>query len=83
MTRKFGNGQSLLTDGFFKFFSKLFQSGIDDGVFSEDLNPELAAHNLMAVVMGLLLQASFDPDGANWQDTTIFGIKQFIKSIRR
>lgn len=68
---------------FFKFFSKLFQSGIDDGVFSEDLNPELAAHNLMAVVMGLLLQASFDPDGANWQDTTIFGIKQFIKSIRR
>ena len=67
---------------FFKFFSKLFQSGIDDGVFRRSQS-ELAAHNLMAVVMGLLLQASFDPDGANWQDTTIFGIKQFIKSIRR
>jgi len=34
-------------------------------------------------VMGLLLQASFDPDGADWQDTTFSGIKLFLKGIRR
>jgi len=68
---------------YLEFFSKLFRSGIDDGAFTEDLDPDLAAQILMAVVMGLLLQASFDPDGADWQDTTFSGIKLFLKGIRR
>lgn len=68
---------------YLQFFKELFRSGIDDGAFTEDLDSDLAAHILMAVVMGLLLQASFDPDGADWQDTTFYGIKLLLESIRR
>jgi hypothetical protein len=37
----------------------------------------------MAVAMGLLLQASFDPDGADWQEVTRSGIKMILSGLRR
>jgi len=65
------------------FFTGIVQSGIQEGAFDETLDPNLAARILMAVAMGLLLQASFDPGGANWQEVTQSGINILLHGIRR
>ena len=65
------------------FFADFIQSGIEEGAFEADLDPHLTARILMAMVMGLLLQASFDPNGADWQGITRSGIKTILKGIRR
>jgi len=65
------------------FFVGVVQRGIDEGTFDESLDPEPAARILMAVAMGLLLQASFDPDGADWQEVTRSGIKMILSGLRR
>ena len=65
------------------FFADFIQSGIEEGAFEEDVDPQLTAHILMAIAMGLLLQASFDPNGADWQEITRSGIKTILNGIRR
>jgi len=65
------------------FFINMIQMGIDQGSMNASLDPELGARILMAVAMGLLIQASFDPDGANWQEVTQSGINIFLRGIRR
>jgi len=62
-------------------FSTMFQSGVEEGSFSHEINPEHAARILTSMVMGLLLQATFDPHGANWQDVTRFGLKIMINGL--
>lgn len=68
---------------YLEYFSLIIQSGIDEGSFTPLVDPKLAARMLTSMVMGLLLQATFDPDGANWQDVTLFGIKMIINGMRR
>lgn len=68
---------------FLDFFAGVIQSGIEEGAFEESLDPELTARILMAEAMGLLLQASFDPEGANWQESTQSGIKMILRGLRR
>lgn len=69
--------------GYLDYFVGIMQSGIDDGDFDESIDPEQAARTLTSVVMGLLLQATFDPEGAHWQDVTQFGINMIIDGMRR
>jgi AcrR family transcriptional regulator len=64
------------------FFASIIKAGTDEGAFSESLDAEPVARILMAVAMGLLLQATFDPNGANWQEVTEFGIKMIINGMR-
>jgi len=59
------------------------ESGIEEGDLDEDLDPQFAARILMAIAMGLLLQASFDPNGADWQEITRSGIKTILNGLRR
>jgi AcrR family transcriptional regulator len=68
---------------FLDYFVGLVQKGIKEGTFDDSLDPEPAARTLMAVAMGLLLQASFDPDGADWQEVTRSGIKMILSGLRR
>ena len=64
------------------YFSGMIQAGIDEGSFNPSVDPEHAARMLTSVVMGLLLQATFDPHGTNWQDVTLFGVKMMINGLR-
>ncbi len=68
---------------YLNYFIGEVQSGIKEGSFNSSLDPEPAARILMAVAMGLLLQASFDPDGADWQEVTRSGIKMIMSGLRR
>jgi AcrR family transcriptional regulator len=67
---------------FLDFFSKLVQQGIEEGSFKKDLDPETCARVLTSVAMGLLLQATFDPKGADWQAVTRSGIGLLLEGMR-
>ncbi len=68
---------------YLNFFTKMMQTGIDEGAFDPSADPEAAARTLTAMVMGLLLQAAFEPGGAQWQDVTQQGITMLINGLRR
>lgn len=67
---------------YLEYFTGMMQSGIDEGAFTPSMDPEQAARVLTSVVMGLLLQATFDPHGSAWQDVTRLGIKILIDGMR-
>ncbi len=62
-------------------FSRLIQSGIDEDSFHRGIDPEHTARILTSMVMGLLLQATFDPHGTNWQEVTTFGLNLMINGL--
>lgn len=64
------------------FFADMVQSGIAEGSFDESVDPEAAARTMTSVVMGLLLQATFEPEGARWQDVTHHGVNMLINGMR-
>ena len=64
------------------YFAEVIRIGKSQDAFAEDLDPKLAARMLMGVAMGLLLQASFDPEGADWQEVTRSGIKLLLNGMR-
>lgn len=68
---------------YLEYFSGIIQSGVDEGSFHTAIHPEHAARILTSMVMGLLLQATFDPDGTSWQEVTLFGIKMMINGMER
>lgn len=67
---------------YLSYFAEVIQNGKIQDAFANDLDPELAARLLMGVAMGLLLQASFDPEGADWQEVTRSGIKLLLNGMR-
>ncbi len=68
---------------FLDYFSDLIRAGIAEGSFDPDADPVLNSRILMAIAMGLLLQASFDPQGADWHHTTRAGVHLLLDSLRR
>lgn len=67
---------------YLSYFAKVIQDGKSQDAFAKDLDPELSARLLLGVVMGLLLQASLDPEGADWQEVTRSGIKLLLNGMR-
>ncbi len=65
------------------FFADLIRKGVEEGSFDEGLDPDATSRLLMAVAMGLLLQASFDPENADWQEITRSGINLILSGLRR
>ncbi len=63
-------------------FAGMVQQGIEDDDFSTEIDPDTSARILMAVAMGLLLQASFDPKGADWQEVTRSGVRLILDGLR-
>jgi AcrR family transcriptional regulator len=67
---------------FLDYFTGMVQAGIDEGSFDPSMDPVKAARTLTSVVMGLLLQAVFEPEGAHWQVVTQSGIQLVINGMR-
>jgi len=67
---------------FLEYFTNLVQTGIDQGSFAPTVDPIQAARALTSVAMGLLLQAIFEPEGAQWQEVTRFSINMIVNGMR-
>lgn len=65
------------------FFQTLIQEGIHEGSLDPSVNTEDTARIMVALAMGLLLQALLDPKGATWDEVTRMGINMLMKGLRR
>jgi hypothetical protein len=63
-------------------FAGMVRQGIEDGDFCSEINPDTSARILMAMAMGLMLQSSFDPSGADWKTVTRSGIRLILDGLR-
>jgi AcrR family transcriptional regulator len=63
-------------------FAGMVRQGVEDGDFCSEINPETSARILMAMAMGLMLQSSFDPSGADWKTVTRSGIRLILDGLR-
>lgn len=64
-----------------RFFSTLIHKGIQDGALAQ-VDSDLAARSLVSLALGLLMQATFDPHGADWGKETQRSIHLFINALR-
>jgi len=62
------------------YFSQIIQKGIDEGSFPP-LDPEVAAHGLVAVAVGIVVQNVLDPGGADWYKVLQDSIRLFISGV--
>lgn len=65
------------------FFSEKFKEGIVEGSLSPNLDPEMASRLLIAMTLGILLQAFFDPSGTSWEEVTRQGVQSLIEGFRK
>lgn len=64
------------------FFTKLLDQGKSEGTLSASLDSANASRILIALALGNLLQAFFDPQGAHWDDVTRDGVQTLLKGMR-
>ena len=63
-----------------QFFARFIQEGIAEGSL-QPVDPNLAARALVSMAIGLLMQALFDPQGADWQQETRQSIELLFNGI--
>lgn len=63
-------------------FAGLIQTGIDEGSLRVT-DPNLAARLLLSLAVGLLLQASLDPQGADWQRVIEQSLRLLLSGLER
>ena len=61
----------------------ILQSGIDEGSLDPSISPDVTSRILIAMVLGQLLQAFFDPIGAAWGEVTKSGIKTMVNGFSK
>jgi AcrR family transcriptional regulator len=64
-------------------FSSIFDKGIKEESLNQEISSAAAARVIIALAMGLLLQALFDPDGANWSQVTQEGVRMLMDGLIR
>ena len=64
------------------FFSQMIEAGISEGSL-RPVDPDLTAQVLVSLAVGLLLQGSLDPDGADWAKVVQDGIKMLLRDLER
>jgi AcrR family transcriptional regulator len=62
------------------FFAQMVQEGIDEGTL-RPVDPKTAAQTLVSLAVGLLLQGTLDPDGADWAQVTKESIDTYLEGI--
>jgi AcrR family transcriptional regulator len=64
------------------FFSGLVEAGIAEGTL-RSVAPEIAAHVIVSLAVGLVLQGSLDPNGANWGRVLEEGVRLLLEGLMR
>jgi AcrR family transcriptional regulator len=64
-------------------FSSIFDKGIQEGSLNQEVSSTAAARVIIALAMGLLLQALIDPKGANWSQVTQEGVRMLMDGLIR
>jgi AcrR family transcriptional regulator len=64
------------------FFAEMIREGIDEGTL-RPVNPETAAQTLVSLAVGLLLQGTIDPGGANWAQVTKESIEIYLEGMAK
>jgi AcrR family transcriptional regulator len=64
------------------FFSGLVEAGIAEGTL-RSVDPEVAAHVIVSLAVGLVLQGSLDPDGADWGCVLEEGVRLLLEGLTR
>lgn len=70
-------------NNYLEFFEKMITQGIAQGSLDSTVDPKIASRLLLAMAMGYLLQASFDPQGTSWSEVTQSGMQIIINGMRR
>jgi AcrR family transcriptional regulator len=65
------------------WLAAILQSGIDEGSLDPAISPDTTSRIMIAIVLGQLLQAFFDPIGAAWGEVTKSGIKTMVNGFSR
>ena len=65
-----------------EFFSSLVQKGVESGSL-HPVNPNLAARVCVSLAIGLLMQAIFDPQGADWGQETVQSYQLVIEGLKQ
>ena len=60
------------------WMAAVLQSGINEGSVDPTISSDDTSRILIAMVLGLLLQAFFDPHAANWGEVTESGIRTLV-----
>jgi AcrR family transcriptional regulator len=64
------------------FFSGLVEAGIAEGTL-RSVDPEVVAHVIVSLAVGLVLQGSLDPDGADWGQVLEEGVRLLLEGLTR
>ncbi len=64
-------------------FQQIIERGKQEGSFAPGLDARSSSRMVLALVMGLLLQAFFDPSGENWSEVTTKGMRTLIDGMRQ
>ena len=64
------------------FFAGAISDGVASGVL-RPVDPETAARLLVAVAVGLLLQAVLEPDGADWGQIAQDSVRLLLAGLRK
>jgi len=63
------------------YFGSLFQEGVTKKTF-KPVDPDIAAHALVSLALGLLLQSLLDPEGAQWGNVSHQTINLFLEGLK-
>jgi AcrR family transcriptional regulator len=64
------------------YFASLMKDGIAEGSL-RPVDPELAAHMIVSVAVGLVLQGLLDPQGADWGQVARDSIRVLLEDMER
>lgn len=63
------------------FFTAMIEAGIAEGTL-RPVDPELAAHLIVSVAVGLVLQGLLDPHGADWGEVAQESIRMLLENLK-
>jgi AcrR family transcriptional regulator len=64
------------------FFAAMIEAGIAEGTL-QPVDPQIAAHLLVSMAVGLVLQGVLDPTGADWGQVTQESVRLFLDAVER
>lgn len=64
-----------------EFFSSLIQKGVSSGSL-RPVDPNLASRMIVSLAMGLLIQAIFDPQRADWDQEIVLSYRLLIEGFK-